>query len=203
MQRLGLTPDVVVGAVHHVCGVDEVVAGAFHAQLHLVVAQHDFTSADQNNVKTPAETLALALTLRLALTLSSALPGVDAGGREVQLVFGLEEQRLGADLHDGGRLHGRGHGEERQLWVHQRPVLRHPVLAVDEFQAAAEVQRLADRKSEGLKSSRPGKRLGLSGLPGSRRSCPGGSGSGSRSFSPGRRSFPEGWSEGRSSTRWC
>lgn len=51
------------------------------------------------------------------------IPGVDAHGAEVQPVFGLEDERLRADLQDGRRLHGRGHAEERQLRWHQRPIL--------------------------------------------------------------------------------
>ncbi|TNN37967.1 hypothetical protein EYF80_051864 [Liparis tanakae] len=41
-------------------------------------------------------------------------PLVD-GERNRQLVLGLEEQQLGPDLHDGGRLHRHGDAEERQL----------------------------------------------------------------------------------------
>lgn len=70
------------------------------------------------------------------------LPGVDAHGREVQLVFGLEDERLGADLQDGWRLQWCGDGEQGELRGHQRPVLRHPVLTVEELEAAAEVQGL-------------------------------------------------------------
>lgn len=132
----------VVGAVHHVRGVDEVVAGAFHAQLDFGVAQDYFASADGDEGYIGAE--------KGARGLLGGLPGVDAHGREVQLVFGLKQQRLGADLHDGRRLHGRGDSKERQLRVDQRAVVRHPVLAVDEFQAPAEVQRLRGRDESRL-----------------------------------------------------
>lgn len=70
------------------------------------------------------------------------VPGVDAHGSEVQFVFGLEDERLGADLQDGWRLHRRGDGEQSGLRRNQRPVFRQPVLAVDELQAAVEVQSL-------------------------------------------------------------
>lgn len=70
------------------------------------------------------------------------LPGVDAHRREVQLVFCLEDKRLGADLQDGRRLQRRGDGEQSELRRNQRPVLRQAVLTVEELQAAAEVQGL-------------------------------------------------------------
>lgn len=57
MHRLLLTPDVVVGAVHHVCGVDEVVAGAFHTQLNFIVTQDNFASAVKDDIYVPAEML--------------------------------------------------------------------------------------------------------------------------------------------------
>ena len=90
----------------------------------------------------------------------------------------------------------------------QRPVLRHPVLTVEELQAAAEVQGL---KTDTRQVYTPAEARGKTcvrlcnprRLPGSRRSCRGGSGIGSRSSSPGRRSFLVGWPGGRrSSRRW-
>ena len=47
-----LTPHVVVSAVHHVGGVDELVTGASHAQLNLSVTQHHFTPAQKNSTDT-------------------------------------------------------------------------------------------------------------------------------------------------------
>lgn len=79
------------------------------------------------------------------------LPRIDASRCEVQLVFGLEDERLGADLHDGWRLHRCGNGEQSELWGNQRPVLRHAVLTVDEFQAATEVQGLETSKGSRAK----------------------------------------------------
>lgn len=81
------------------------------------------------------------------------LPGVDAHGSEVQLVFGLEDERLGADLQDGRRLHLRGDAEQSELRGNQRPVLRQPVLTVEELQAAAEVQGLETNTQSSLTSS--------------------------------------------------
>lgn len=47
VERPERTPDVVVGAVHHVRGVDEVVAGAFHTQLDFIVTQNHFASREE------------------------------------------------------------------------------------------------------------------------------------------------------------
>lgn len=57
-------------------------------------------------------------------------------------MFGLEDERLGADLQDGGRLQRRGDRKQCELRRNQLSVLRNPVLTVNEFQAAAEVQSL-------------------------------------------------------------
>lgn len=46
-----LTPDVVVGAVHHVCRVDEVVARALHAELHFVVTQNHLPSVEPQGLR--------------------------------------------------------------------------------------------------------------------------------------------------------
>lgn len=61
-------------------------------------------------------------------------------------MFGLEDQRLGADLHDGRRLHRSGDAEQSELRGNQRPVFGHPVLTVDQLQSAAEVQGLETKK---------------------------------------------------------
>lgn len=137
-----------VGAVHHVSSVDEAVAGPFHADLHLVVSQNDLSSVDTNapqiNFRCFLQTQSeadFAHSPKL-FPQQRLVPAVDADGREVQLVFGLEDQRLGADLQDGRLLQRSGDGEQSQLRGDQRAILRHPVLTVEELQAAAEVQGL-------------------------------------------------------------
>lgn len=43
----GLTSDMVVGAVHHVSSVDEVVAWTFHTELHFIVTQNHLPSEEE------------------------------------------------------------------------------------------------------------------------------------------------------------
>lgn len=45
----------------------------------------------------------------------NVLPGVYAHGSKVHSVFCLEDEGLGADLHDRRSLHGRGDGEQSEL----------------------------------------------------------------------------------------
>lgn len=70
------------------------------------------------------------------------LPRVDACWCEVQFVFGLEQERLAADLQDGWWLHWSGDGEQSELRGNQGPILWHPVLTVEELEAAVELQGL-------------------------------------------------------------
>lgn len=139
MIRRKPTFQVVVGAVHHVGGVDEVVAGSLHADLQLVVAQNHLPSVDQSRVTAPLHHPPF-------LRWRRCLPAVDAQRGEVQLVFGLEDEGLGADLQDGWLLQRSSDGEQGQLWRNQLPVLGHPVLAVKKLQAAVEVQGLKREK---------------------------------------------------------
>lgn len=66
-------------------------------------------------------------------------PGVDAQRREVQLVFGLEEESLAADFQYGGRLEGRGYDEQGQLGVSDGAVLGLLALPVEILQSSLEV----------------------------------------------------------------
>lgn len=54
-EGVRLTSDVRVGAVHHVCGVYEVVAGALHAQLQLGEAQDQLTPDGKGKERKHAE----------------------------------------------------------------------------------------------------------------------------------------------------
>lgn len=61
-------------------------------------------------------------------------------------MFGLEDQGLGPDLHDGRRLHGCGDGEQSQLRRSRSPIGSRVSLQMKVLQTPVEVQSLKKRR---------------------------------------------------------
>lgn len=148
----------VLGAVQHVGGVDELVTRASDPQLRLRVAQNGFT---------PENPTSESHTRRREGGADSggALLGVAGRGREVQLVLGPEDHVPGPDLQDGGGLERRGDGEQGEL---RRAA---PLAAAlgQELQTPLNVQGLRGNRSL-IKASNgfcslAGKRLSFPGRP--------------------------------------
>lgn len=70
------------------------------------------------------------------------VPAVHGHGCEIQLVFALEEQHFSPDLHNGRRVDGHGHTEQRQLRPAAGLDVPQAILAVEVLQSSLELQSL-------------------------------------------------------------
>lgn len=104
----GLTSDMVLCTVQHICCMDELIARSSHPQLSLRVAQHYLPPAHKDNSECLHcihgahldEYDVCARVRRVPVPLLR----IAGHGGEVQLVFGSEDHVLGPDLQDGRRL---------------------------------------------------------------------------------------------------